>query len=238
MKGHTFFVDSLAVTPDGRKVISGSSDGTARVWDLPAGECRHVLEGHAHRVSAVSATPDGTRAASASHDGTIRVWRLEDGACVTALAGHTSFVNALAATADARRVVSGGHDGTLRVWDLAMESEIACFATGHEVLACAVDHRGRVVAGLKGGGVCLLEIENVAAGPTVVTAWQEAGSPRRGRRRPVAFGCPCCRQWLHVPRSALGSQTACPGCGEVIKLNAFTLCGDWRPVAEAWQSGS
>jgi len=66
------------VTPDGRRVVSGSSDKTLRVWDLASGRLLHTLEGHRTAVQAVAVTPDGRFAVSGSSDGTLRVWDIAD----------------------------------------------------------------------------------------------------------------------------------------------------------------
>jgi hypothetical protein len=50
-----------------------------------------------------------------------------------------------------------------------------------------------------------------------------------------AFGCPLCHTWSEVPQSALGSEIPCPNCGKPIWLNPFTIEGDWKPIAKAWQ---
>ena len=69
----------MAVTPDGRRAVSGSRDRTLRVWDLESGQTVRTLEGHAKAVTAVAVTPDGCRAVSASYDWTLRMWDLESG---------------------------------------------------------------------------------------------------------------------------------------------------------------
>ena len=46
LEGHTIVCNGVALTPDGRKGISGSEDKTVRVWDLESGVCLKVLEGH------------------------------------------------------------------------------------------------------------------------------------------------------------------------------------------------
>lgn len=63
---------SVALTPDGRRVVTGSEDFTARVWDVVSGNCAHVLDGHTGWVVHVCTTADGLRCATASHDGTAR----------------------------------------------------------------------------------------------------------------------------------------------------------------------
>lgn len=59
LKGHTGYVNAVAVTPDGRRAVSASADQTLRVWDLESGQTLRRLEGHAGRVRAVAITPDG-----------------------------------------------------------------------------------------------------------------------------------------------------------------------------------
>src|ERR1035441_10297664 len=76
LAGHTEYVTSMAVTPDGRSVISGSHDTTVRVWGLESGRLLRTLEGYTGRVSSVAVTPDGRSVISGSSDRTVRVWDL------------------------------------------------------------------------------------------------------------------------------------------------------------------
>ena len=108
----------MAVTPDGRRAVSGSNDRTLKVWDLEQGALLATLEGHDAGVRAVAVTPDGRRAVSASNDRTLKVWDLEQGALLATLEGHGDGVRAVAVTPDGRRAVSGSYDQTLKVWDL------------------------------------------------------------------------------------------------------------------------
>ncbi|HEX7317033.1 MAG TPA: TIR domain-containing protein [Pyrinomonadaceae bacterium] len=76
LNGHSGAVFNVAVTPDGRLAVSGSSDTTVRVWDVEAGRCIAKLEGHSNKVLGVAMTADGRLAVSGSYDGTVRVWEL------------------------------------------------------------------------------------------------------------------------------------------------------------------
>jgi len=115
LEGHSAAVTTVAVVDDHR-AVSGSNDGTLRVWDLQTGETLRILQGHSDWVKTV-AVVDGRRAVSGSEDGTLRVWDLETGETLRTLQGHLSWVNAVAVV-DGRRAVSGSFDRTLRVWDL------------------------------------------------------------------------------------------------------------------------
>ena len=68
LTGHKDWVNSVAVSPDGKWAASGSDDKTVKIWDLETGECRATLEGHTDQVESVAITPDGKRILSGSND--------------------------------------------------------------------------------------------------------------------------------------------------------------------------
>ena len=79
--GHHGGVYSIAITPDGKLAVSGSSDKTVRIWDIQTGEEKYTLRGHndVHYVYFVTITPDGKLAVSGSSDGTVRIWDIQTG---------------------------------------------------------------------------------------------------------------------------------------------------------------
>ena len=148
-KGHSDNVTSVAITPDGKRVVSGSWDGTIKIWDIQSGECLDTLEGHLSGVISVAITPDGERVVTGSWDGTIKIWDMQSGECLDTLKGHSSDVESVAITPDGKRVVTGSSDNTIKIWDM-QSGECLDTLEGHSgwVNSVAITPGGeRVVSG-------------------------------------------------------------------------------------------
>ena len=117
-EGHTSWIHAVTLTPDGRCAISGSGDGTLRVWDLEGNRSVRSFARHTGPIKAVAITPNGRRAVSASSDHTLRVWDLESGRSLRTLRGHRNPVSHITITSQGCRAISASSGRTLRVWDL------------------------------------------------------------------------------------------------------------------------
>ena len=117
LEGHTHSVTSVAFSPDGTQVVSGSWDQTVRLWDAVTGALQQTLEGHTDSVTSVAFSPDGTQVVSGSDDQTVRLWNAATRALQQTLEGHSASVRSVAfspdGTADARGPYSLGYFGSL-----------------------------------------------------------------------------------------------------------------------------
>ena len=80
LTGHTSTIYSVAVSPDGNRVVSGSADKTARVWDLRPGRPAMTLSGHTDEINGVAFSPDGTFIVTGGDDNVARIWNAATGA--------------------------------------------------------------------------------------------------------------------------------------------------------------
>ncbi|MFW6437588.1 MAG: TIR domain-containing protein [Armatimonadota bacterium] len=151
LHGHEKPVNSVAVSPDGQRIVSGSSDNTVRVWDANSGEELACLRGHEAWVTSVTFCPDGCRVVSGSGDKTVRVWDADNGEELACLRGHDRRVSSVTVSPDGCRIVSGSFDTTLRVWDADTGEELLCFS-GHDerVRSVAFSPKGTLVSSAGG----------------------------------------------------------------------------------------
>jgi WD40 repeat protein len=135
--GHTSPVKCLAFAPDGKRALSGSNDGTLRLWDVTAGTEIRRLSGES-AFNGVTFLADGRRALSASggqdvverngnqirvtyrggSDHYVRLWDVDAGRELVRFEGHPHDVRCVAASRDGTLAVSGASDGSVRVWAL------------------------------------------------------------------------------------------------------------------------
>ncbi|WPJ66902.1 hypothetical protein SMAC4_14095 [Sordaria macrospora] len=93
LEGHSGSVRSVAFSPDGQRLASGSGDKTIKIWDPASGSCLQTLEGHSRDVRSVAFSPDGQRLASGSGDKTIKIWDPASGSCLQTIPTTTSITD-------------------------------------------------------------------------------------------------------------------------------------------------
>jgi len=128
---HESSVSSVAVSPDGAFIVTGSYDKTARIWDATSRTELAVLEGHNGWVASIAVSPDGAFIVTGSEDNTARIWDATSGTELAVLAGHKSRVSSVAVSPDGAFIVTGSNDKTARIWDATSGTERAVLE-GHE----------------------------------------------------------------------------------------------------------
>ncbi len=118
---------TLAVSPDGTKVATGSSDGRVFVWEFSTGELLIERREDKSQINSVNFSPDSTRLVTASSDRTIRVYNIATGEPELLLSGHEDIALWAAFSADGQRISSASFDSTARVWDARTGAELLTF---------------------------------------------------------------------------------------------------------------
>ena len=129
-RGHLRGVSAVAFSPDGQKILTGSADNTAKVWNLATGKELFTLNSHSNAINSAAFSPDGLRIVTASADNTAKVWDAVNGKELLTLQGHTGPVNSSAFSPDGQRVVTGSTDKTAKVWESISGKELLTFP-GH-----------------------------------------------------------------------------------------------------------
>ena len=140
--GHTDHVWSVAFSPDGGTLASGSWDNTIRLWDTHTVQHKITLIGDTGDIGSVAFSPDGQTLASGSWDNTIRLWDPHTGKLKRTLTDHIRSVTSVMFSPDGQTFASGGDEQTTRLWNTTTW-QVERILTGHthlvEVLAFSLD---------------------------------------------------------------------------------------------------
>ncbi len=135
LSGHADAVTAVVISPDGKWLVTGSADTTARLWNLTAADpaaSSIELVGHAKPITALAISPDSKLLATGSEDATVRIWDLTAAPAAAprvldrpGASGSIGPIRALAISPAGRWVLAGGDDGVARVWDLTRRDPIS-----------------------------------------------------------------------------------------------------------------
>lgn len=137
LRGHDVFVNSVAFSPDGTRIVSGAEDNNVKLWNAASGGEIATLTGHNFLSTVAVFSPDGKRIATGSGDMTVKLWDVQGLNLVTTLHGHQEGIHSIAFSPDGMRIASGASDSTLRLWD-SKSGAMALTLTGHPGLVRSI----------------------------------------------------------------------------------------------------
>ncbi|XP_057295137.1 notchless protein homolog 1-like [Hydractinia symbiolongicarpus] len=142
LPGHAEAVISVAFSPDGRHLASGSGDTTVRFWDINTETPHFSCKGHRHWILAISWSPDGKKLASGCKNAEIRIWDPETGNQLgKPLTGHKQWITWLTweplhRNIECRRLASASKDGTIRIWDVILGKTLITLSSHLQSVPC------------------------------------------------------------------------------------------------------
>jgi len=160
LTGHTGVVTSIAFSPDGRTLVSGSADKTIRLWSVSTATLLRTLVGHTACVESVALSPDGDSVAAGACDGTIKLWDMSSGRHLRTLEGHETATFFLFFTPDGRTLASGSWgDNVIKLWNASNGELLRTLFIEHGVSSIAISPDGATiaVAGLSNTMITLLD---------------------------------------------------------------------------------
>lgn len=122
LTGHERAIFALAFDSAGKRLISGSFDQTARIWNIGTGETEHVLRGHTKPIYGITFSPDGRHCATGSHDKTAAVWNVATGERLWTMNEHAAEVRSVAWSRDGQTLATASDDTTIRLWNVGWVS--------------------------------------------------------------------------------------------------------------------
>ena len=151
------FFGSVAFSPNGDTIASGSLDGIIRLWKTATIKRRKALHGHSDVVTSVAFSPGGSTLASGSWDNTIRLWNADTGKHLQTFHGHSDRVTSVAFSPNGDIIASGGWDNTIRLWGADKGEQLGTLK-GHTgwVWSVAFSPDGRTIASGSDDGTVLL----------------------------------------------------------------------------------
>ena len=171
---HSGYLYSVAISPDGQTLASGSDDHTIKLWNLSNGELLRTLTGHSGSVLSVAISPDGQTLASGSKDEKIKLWNLSNGELLRTLTDHSYYVRSVAISPDGQTLASGSGDQTIKLWNLS-NGELLRTLTDHSssVSSVAISPDGQTLA--SGSSDQTIKLWNLSNGELLRTLTGHSG---------------------------------------------------------------
>jgi WD40 repeat protein len=138
LEGHSAGVLSVAFSPDGKTIASGSVDDTLRLWNANQARLVRTMQGHPFPIGQIRFSPNGASLFTGSTDGIIRVWQVASGIFQRSFEGHSGKITGLDISKDGKWLASSAEDFTVRIWRLPNGAPVQIIDEGMAEICCVV----------------------------------------------------------------------------------------------------
>jgi WD40 repeat protein len=155
-------INTISLTPNGKYLVTGSSDNKCLIWDLSSGERLYSFKGHEADILTTAISPDGKILISGSKDLTCISWDIKSRSLIKTMKGHANSVYCISITPDGKKAISGSWDGTCIIWDIK-NGQILNTLKGHKslVLSIAINSDGKRILSSSNDRTCIIwDIDN------------------------------------------------------------------------------
>ncbi|MBD2203040.1 serine/threonine protein kinase [Calothrix sp. FACHB-1219] len=168
LKGHASDVNSVAFSPDGKTLASGSDDKTIKLWNVETKQEIRTLKGHLQWIWTVAFSPDGKTLASGGADRNIKLWNISTGEEIRTLKGHKDGIAAVAFSPDGNTLATASLDNTIKLWNVSTGAVISTLS-GHNKAVSTISFSpdGQTLA--SGSWDNKIKLWNVATGKEIRT---------------------------------------------------------------------
>ncbi len=124
LSGHWSAVFETRFAPDSRHIVTGSNDGTTKLWDVNEGTMVRAFPARCGRVSGLALTADGKTLVTGAADGLVRFWGVESGKQLRSFKAHERGISDIALSSDGRLLGTVTLQGAVAIWDVATGKEL------------------------------------------------------------------------------------------------------------------
>ncbi|HEY9831294.1 MAG TPA: serine/threonine-protein kinase [Stenomitos sp.] len=173
--GDGSYINYLAITPDGKNLLSGSADKKIKIWDLATGKELRTLIKASIPINYFAISPDWQTLATGDTGNTIAIWDFNSGKKNQILKGHSSYVNYVVISPDGNKLASASADNRIKIWNLFSGQELLTL-TGHSsyINYIAITPDGKKLASASADNT--IKIWDFATGKALLTLTGHSGS--------------------------------------------------------------
>ncbi|MBN2533117.1 MAG: PD40 domain-containing protein [Spirochaetales bacterium] len=168
VQGHSGSITAIAFSPDGKKLVSGGSDGTINIWEVSSGRLITYCKEQPAAIKAIALSPENNFFVSGSDDGAVAVWDLESGQLIAGYKEHRRSITALVFSSYKKIFATASDDCTIKIWEYGNKESIAtCKGHAKAINSIAFSPDGRLI--VSGSDDTTMKIWEMQTGNLITT---------------------------------------------------------------------